>query len=263
MVMGDPTRLHQLAMNLASNAVQAMPGGGTLDIALTVRTLAAPMRTRLSEVAPGEYAVLEVRDSGEGIPPEVIDRIFEPFFTTKPAGRGTGLGLALVHSVAKEHGGAIDVASEVGRGTVFTIWIPRLETAQADPPPEVGASNGHGQIVLVVDDEPEMLAALEEMLANLGYEPAGYTDSRAALEAFRAEPAKFEAVITDERMPELTGTQLAVELRRLKSGIPIVIATGFGGEGFEERAQAAGVNRVLRKPYRMQDIAEALRVIFA
>jgi PAS domain S-box-containing protein len=262
-VTGDPTRLHQLLMNLASNAMQAMPNGGALEISLAPRTLAAPVRTRLSEVAAGEWAVLEVRDSGEGIAPEVIDRIFEPFFTTKRAGRGTGLGLALVHSIVKEHGGAIDVASEVGRGTTFTVWLPRLVGADVAASAEKPDYTGRGQAILAVDDEPEVLAALEEMLATLGYEPVGYNDSRAALEAFRADPGRFEAVISDEVMPGLTGTQLAVELRKARPDVPMVIATGFGGAGFETRAHAAGVNRILRKPYRMQEIGEALRGFFA
>lgn len=262
MVMGDPTRLHQLLMNLASNAIQAMPEGGVLGISLARRSLAAPARTRLAEVAAGEWAVLEVKDTGEGIAPAVIDRIFEPFFTTKRAGRGTGLGLALVHSIVREHGGAIDVTSEEGKGTTFTVWLPRVEGTGAAPQAEPAATGGRGQVVLAVDDEPEVLAALEEMLANLGYEPAGYTDSRAALEAFRAEPRRFEAVISDEVMPGLTGTQLAVELRKANPAVPIVIATGFGGAGFETRAHSAGVNRILRKPYRMQEIGEALRNFF-
>jgi len=258
MVMGDPTRLHQLVMNLASNAIHAMPDGGVLEVTLSLRSLAGAVRTRLAEVPPGEYVVLEVKDTGEGIAPDVIDRIFEPFFTTKAAGRGTGLGLALVHSVVKEHGGAIDVASEVGRGTTFTVWLPRLEHAGRPAAPEPASAGGRGQTILAVDDEPEVLAALEEMLANLGYEPVGYTDSRAALEAFRANPGRFEAVISDEVMPGLAGTQLAVELRRAKPAVPIVIATGYGGAGFETRALSAGVNRVLRKPYRMQDVRDVV-----
>jgi signal transduction histidine kinase/ActR/RegA family two-component response regulator len=261
-VLGDPTRLHQLVMNLASNALHAMPEGGVLEIGLARRTLADPVHTRLSEVPAGEWAVLEVRDNGEGIRPEVIDRIFEPFFTTKRAGRGTGLGLALVHSIVKEHGGAIDVVSEVGKGTTFTVWLPRLEGAGVAAAKSDAPVGGHGQVVLIVDDEPEVLAALEEMLATLGYEPAGYTDSRAALEAFRADPSRFEAVISDEVMPGLAGTQLAAELRKVRPAIPIVIATGFGGAGFETRAHAAGVNRILRKPYRMQEVGEALRNSF-
>ena len=204
-----------------------------------------------------------MKDTGAGIAPEVIDRIFEPFFTTKPAGRGTGLGLALVHTIVRDHGGAIDVASEVGRGTTVTVWLPRVEAPADASGDEAPAAPGRGQAILAVDDEPEVLAALEEMLAKLGYEPAGFTDSGAALEAFRADPRRFEAVISDEVMPGLTGTQLAIELRRLNPEIPIVIATGFGGAGFEARAKSAGINRVLGKPYGMQVIGEALGEVLA
>jgi PAS domain S-box-containing protein len=260
MVLGDPTRLHQLLMNLASNAVQAMPEGGTLDISVSPRAFDSAVRTRLGEAPAGEYVVLEVTDTGTGIAPEVIDRIFEPFFTTKPAGRGTGLGLALVHSIVREHRGVIDVVSMPGQGTKFTVYLPRVVGEVQAPVEE--EQLGRGQVVLAVDDEPQVLAALEEMLASLGYEPAGYNDSRAALEAFRADPARFEAVVSDEVMPQLTGTQLAVELRRVKPAIPIVIASGYGGAGFETRALAAGVNRVLKKPYRMQEISEVLRGLF-
>ncbi len=262
-VMGDPTRLHQLLMNLASNAVQAMGEGGTLDVSIQTRTLTAPVKTRLTEAPAGEWVVIRVADTGEGIPPEVIDRIFEPFFTTKASGRGTGLGLALVHSIVRESGGAIDVESERGRGTTFTVWLPRIEAAEAKSVVAADLAGGTGQVILAVDDEPEVLAALEEMLATLGYEPAGYTDSRAALEAFEADPARYEAVVSDEVMPGLTGTQLAVEMRKAKPGIPIVIASGYGGAGFETRALAAGVNLVLKKPYRMQEIGDVLRGFFA
>ena len=263
-VLGDPTRLHQLLMNLSTNAVQAMgDAGGVLEIALARERIDAPRKVRTGEILPGEYVRLTVKDSGHGIAPEVIDRIFEPFFTTKPAGRGTGLGLALVHSVVVEHQGFIDVTSELGRGTAFTVWMPQVqaeigpvETKHDELP------RGHGQVVLAVDDEPEVLAALEEMLATLGYEPAGYRNGRLALDAVRADPRRFEAVVSDEVMPELTGTQMALELRRINPQLPILIASGYGGSGFEARALAAGVNRVLKKPYRMSEIAEVLDSFF-
>jgi CheY-like chemotaxis protein len=206
--------------------------------------------------------VVTVKDSGHGIAPEVIDRIFEPFFTTKRADRGTGLGLALVHSVAKEHNGVIDVESALGQGTTFTVWLPSQPGEFAEEAPPAPALPGRGQIILAVDDEAAVLAALEEMLASLGYEPAGFSSSVEALEAVRADPKRFEAVMSDEVMPAMGGTQLATEIRRLNPSIPIVIATGYGGAGFEARALSAGVNRVLRKPYTMTEVSETLAGLF-
>ncbi len=263
-VLGDPTRLHQLFMNLCTNAVQAMDEGGTLEVRVALEKLAQPAKVRTGEIPVGEYVCLSVSDTGHGIAPEVIDRIFEPFFTTKPAGRGTGLGLALVHSVVVEHQGFIDVDSQLGRGTTFKVWIPRTHGVDGAAPLLQGpAPQGHGQVILAVDDEPEVLAALEEMLATLGYEPAGFRSSLDALDAFRADPRRFEAIVSDEVMPGLTGTQLAVEMRKLVPGLPILIASGYGGSGFETRALSAGVNRVLKKPYRMSEIGEVLASFFA
>ena len=263
-VLGDPTRLHQLVMNLCTNAIQAMDEDGVVEVLVARETIREPRKVRTGEIGPGEYARITVRDTGHGIAPEVIDRIFEPFFTTKPAGRGTGLGLALVHSVVAEHHGFIDVASELGQGTVFTVWMPQVQ-GEIGPVEHTRDElpRGDGQQILVVDDEPEVLAALEEMLATLGYEPAGYRNGREALLAVRANPKRFEAVVSDEVMPELTGTQLALELRRINPTLPILIASGYGGSGFEARALAAGVNRVLKKPYRMSEIAEIMAGFFA
>ena len=262
-VMGDPTRLHQLMMNLCTNAVHAMNQGGALELTLACEELAAARKVRTGEVSPGEYVRISVKDSGHGIAPEVIDRIFEPFFTTKPAGRGTGLGLALVHSVVSEHKGFIDVASELGRGTTFTVWIPRVHAEEGAGDVEQRMPMGEGQVILAVDDEVDVLHALEEMLAQLGYEPVGFNDSREALKAVRADPRRFDAIVSDEVMPEIIGTQLATEVRKMNPTMPVVIASGYGGAGFEARALAAGVNRVLRKPYRMAEIAEALAAFFA
>jgi len=262
-VLGDPTRMHQLLMNLCTNAIHSMGQGGALELAVACETFAEPRKVRSGEIAPGEYVRISVRDSGHGIAPEVIDRIFEPFFTTKPAGRGTGLGLALVHSVVSEHKGFIEVASELGKGTTFAVWIPQIHAQEGAADELETLPMGAGQVILAVDDELDVLHALEEMLAQLGYEPVGFGDSREALEAMRANPRRFDAVVSDEVMPQLIGTQLANELRKLNPTLPIVIASGYGGAGFEARALSAGVNRVLRKPYRMSEIAEALAVFFA
>ena len=263
MVLGDPTRLHQLLMNLCTNAIHAMGQGGTLELSIDAEVLEAPRKVRTGDIKAGEYIRIRVRDAGHGIAPEVIDRIFEPFFTTKPAGRGTGLGLALVHSVVSEHKGFIEVESELGKGTTFTVWIPAIHEVEGmgEEAPEMPM--GGGQVILAVDDEVDVLHVLEEMLAQLGYEPVGFSDSREALEAVRANPRGFDAIVSDEVMPELIGTQLALEVHKVNPGMPIVIASGYGGAGFEARALSAGVNRVLRKPYRMGEIAEALAGFFA
>ncbi|HET7729808.1 MAG TPA: ATP-binding protein, partial [Usitatibacter sp.] len=262
-VMGDPTRLHQLFMNLCSNAVQAMDQSGVLDVIIETESVPMPRKVRTGEMPPGEYVRITVTDTGHGIAPEVLDRIFEPFFTTKPAGQGTGLGLALVHAVVTEHHGFVDVASRLGEGTTFVVWLPKAEGLPTEEPARGPPPQGHGEVVLAVDDEPEVLAALEEMLASLGYEPAGFGDSHEALAAYRASPGRYEALVSDEVMPGLTGTQLAMELRRINPALPILIASGYGGSGFETRALSAGVNRVLKKPYRMNEIAEVLASFFA
>jgi nitrogen-specific signal transduction histidine kinase len=262
-VLGDPTRLHQLLMNLCTNAVQAMGDeGGILELTVAAETLAEPRTVRTGEIPGGDYVRVTVKDTGHGIAPEVIDRIFEPFFTTKPAGRGTGLGLALVHSVVTEHHGFIEVASEIGRGTAFNVWIPQVQPEEYADETLEELTLGRGQVILAVDDEPDVLHALEEMLASLGYEPVGFNSSREALDAVRQNPRRFDAVVSDEVMPELTGTQMSLELRKLNPTLPIVIASGYGGAGFETRALSAGVNRVLKKPYRMSDISESLAAFF-
>jgi signal transduction histidine kinase/CheY-like chemotaxis protein len=252
-VMGDPTRLYQMLMNLCTNAMQAMPGGGLLTVRIAAESVA-----RDNGLPRGEYVRIEVGDTGHGIPPELRDRIFEPFFTTKPAGEGTGLGLALVHAIVGEHAGSIALASEIGKGTTFVVHLPMMREPVADAGGVDSLPRGQGEAVLCVDDERDVLGALEEMLALLGYEPVGFLDPREALEALRSNPSRFAAIVSDEVMPGMAGTQLAAEAHRLRPSLPVVIASGYGGVGFETRLAAAGVGKVLRKPYQMRVLAEAL-----
>jgi len=189
----------------------------------------------------------------------VLDRMFDPFFTTKGVGEGTGLGLSLVHGIVADLDGAIDVRTTVGRGTTFTIWLPIAGEATV-PSAEIATEfpRGHGQTVLIVDDERPLVALAEEMLAELGYEPIGFSSSRAALEAFREAPQHFDIVLTDETMPEVVGTELAREIRVLRPDIPIVLMSGYSGTQLHQRAQAVGIREVLRKPLQSKDIAECL-----
>jgi signal transduction histidine kinase len=256
---GDPTQAFEAVMNLCTNAMQAMPGGGMLSVHLERRHVAALRVLSHSQVTPGDYLALTVADQGAGITPEVMERLFEPFFTTRATSASTGLGLAVVHGVMAEFGGAIDVQSTPGHGARFTLYFPECADAlgSAKPLPQM-APSGAGQTLLVVDDDPMLAALAEEMLKGLGYEAVGYSDPLAALEALREGPQRFAAVITDEVMPALSGTQLTEALRQQAPQIPVLLVSGYGGALLASRAAAAGVTRVLTKPLQRAELARAL-----
>ena len=259
-VIGDATHLHQVAMNLCTNAVQAMPQGGVLSVALE-RVESSERRPHLrgKALAPGPYVRLVVSDTGTGIPPDVFERMFDPFFTTKTVGEGTGLGLSLVHGIVTDLGGAIDVTTSLGDGTRFEIWLPVSgETPKPDAEIDRELPHGTGETIMIVDDEPQLVSLTEELLAALGYEPVGFGSSRVALEAFQANPRRFDLILTDEAMPDLIGTELAREIRLVRPSIPIVLMSGHGGSPLATLAAAIGVNEVLHKPLQRHDLAESL-----
>jgi signal transduction histidine kinase/CheY-like chemotaxis protein len=258
-VIGEATQLHQVVMNLCTNAVQAMPNGGVLTVRLERVNVPNPQKLSHGELIAGSYVRLVIQDTGTGIEAEILDRVFDPFFTTKGVGEGTGLGLSLVHGIVADVGGAINVMSVRGEGTTFTIWLPAFSAAPlavTEDSHELPRANG--AVVMVVDDEPALVGLAEEMLAELGYEPVGFASSRAALDAFYADPQRFDLVLTDEMMPEVTGTGLALQIKQLRSDIPIVVMTGYAGSGVEALARSSGVAEILRKPLRMREIAESL-----
>jgi PAS domain S-box-containing protein len=258
-VVGDPTQLHQVVMNLCTNAAQAMEHGGVLTVAADHFEMPESRLLSHGTLSPCAYVRLVVSDTGPGIPPMVLERMFDPFFTTKGVGEGTGLGLSLVHAIVADLDGAIDIATKVGEGTTFAIWLPVAGQA-ARPVAETvrDLPRGNGESVMIVDDERSLVMFAEETLAELGYEPTGFDSSVAALQAFSADPRRFDLVLTDETMPDLSGTELARAIRRLRSDIPIVLMSGYSGARLTERAYAAGVNNVLRKPLVSRDIAEPL-----
>jgi CheY-like chemotaxis protein len=210
-------------------------------------------------LANGNYVRLVVSDTGIGITPAAFERLFEPFFTTKEAGKGTGLGLSLVQAIVADLGGAIDVVTQPGDGSTFTIWLPAVSQAPA-PETETSCelSRGKGQVVMVVDDDSLLMVAAQEMLAALGYQPAGFQSGTAALKILRAEPERFDVVLIDEVMPQLSGIALAAEIRQRLPEIPILLMSGYSGRDLTRRAQLAGVDAVLRKPFLSRDIAEAI-----
>jgi PAS domain S-box-containing protein len=263
-VMGDPTDLHQVTMNLCTNAVQAMARGGILAVSVERPHLAQPKTLSRGSLPPGDYVRITVSDTGAGIAPEVLERIFDPFFTTKSVGQGTGLGLSLVHGIVADLGGAIEVASTPGEGTRFEIWLPVAgEAPVAAVEPAQSLPRGNGEAVMVVDDERSLVELAEETIARLGYEPVGFVSSAAALETFSAAPQRFDVVITDEMMPDLAGTELARRIRGMRPSVPILLMSGRAVAPLVERAIEAGVDEVLRKPLHQRDIAEALARVLA
>lgn len=258
-VMGDPTQVHQVVLNLCTNAVQAMRGGGRLVVTLDTHHRVAPLGVATTVLAPGRYLRLTVEDTGSGMPPEVLQRIFDPFFSTKEVGVGTGLGLSMVHGIVADLGGGIEVDSTPGQGSRFTVHLPAIDApapqASVAPTPHVV---GQGQIVLLVDDEEPLVRLGEDLLAELGYEPVGFVRAADALEALAADPHRYDLVLSDETMPGLSGTQLCQRIRALRPDIPIIMMSGFVTPALQEAAHGFGACDVLGKPLSSAVIARAL-----
>lgn len=254
---GDPGQLQQVVMNLCANAAQAMDGRGTVRIGLTVTKIEHERLLSHGRLAPGDHVCVSVSDTGRGIDAAAMARLFEPFFTTRA--RGTGLGLATVHGIVTEHGGALMVTSAPGAGTTFEAWFPRTDArADADEDMQAPSASGHGQTILLVDDEQPLVSVGEEMLALLGYEPVGFDSSPAALTAFRADPQRFDLLLTDEVMPDMTGTELAMAVHRTRPELPIVLMTGYGGSVERRHTRSAGIRETIRKPLLSATIAQCL-----
>ena len=258
-VIGDPTQLHQVVMNLCANALHAMGDSGTLRVALEPVDVPAERVLSQGTLAPGLYVRLTVADTGSGMDAATLARIFEPFFTTKEAGRGTGLGLSLVYGIVTDSGGALHVASEPARGSTFEIYLPRAEgRAIVATAVDAAVPRGGGERILLVDDEEPLMVMTAEVLAQLGYEAMPFTDGRAALEAFEKTPDGFEVVVTDEVMPVLTGTELARRVRRIRPDLPVVLVSGYSGPILTQQALGAGVSELLKKPVQSRELAAAL-----
>jgi len=261
-VLGDGAQLHQVVGNLVTNAVQAMPDGGRVSLALKAVDVSNEQPLTVGRLSPGRYARFDVHDSGVGIAQHLLPRIFDPFFTTKAVGEGTGLGLSLVHGIVLEHGGGIGVESEPGRGTTFSVFLPIANLAPGIAPPAVAPLLGDGQTILIVDDEPSLVSLAEEVLASIGYEPVGCVGARNALACFRTDPNRFDAVLCDVIMPDMQGPELAVELRSIRPTIPIILMSGYGGASLQARADAAGAQALLQKPLRSAELARCLADLF-
>ncbi len=262
LVQADPTQIHQVLMNLCTNAAQAMADkGGVLTVCWKPVKIDGAMASKQADLHPGPYMRLSVEDTGHGMSAEVVGRIFDPYFTTKELGKGTGLGLAVVHGIVKSHGGAITVLSEVGKGSTFEVDLPRLdgvEGAAERMPPEPLPFGGRERI-LFVDDEPSLIEVGRQILEHLGYEVETRTNSLEALELFSRDAGRFDLLITDMTMPSMTGDGLAREVLRIRPSIPIILCTGFSERISEEQARNLGIREFVMKPIVMNDLAKSVR----
>jgi len=262
-VAGDASQLHQMFANLVTNAIQAVGEHGHVQMRAAAVQIEAERDCTVGRLAPGAYARVDVTDSGVGMSADQVERIFDPFFTTKPVGEGTGLGLSLVHGIVLDHGAALEVDSRPGSGTTFSVFLPLVSAQPAEEPVLPAAPVGHGETILVADDEESLVLLAEEVLAGLGYEPVGCVGAAEALRLFRSAPERFDAVVSDAIMPEMSGPELLREMRRLRPDLPAMLMSGYGGPDLQAQAAAAGVQTILAKPLRAAELASSLAVLLA
>ena len=260
-VFSDPSQIHQIIMNLCTNAYHAMEKtGGRIDISLTNVFLTPEMIRNNPTMRVGDYVKLTVRDTGHGIEKSILDKIFEPYFTTKDPGKGTGLGLSLVHGIVQIHGGFITVDSSIGKGTTFSVYLPKIDTEKPETAGMAGGViPGGNENILVVDDEEQILIMMKQLLERLGYKVTAIKNSSEALMIFSAAPGDFDLIITDMTMPKMTGVDLAHAMMKIKKNIPVIPYSGFNDMSLESKAKAVGIREIVMKPVTKAGIAEAIR----
>ncbi len=260
----DPSQMHQVVMNLCTNAFQAMEKeGGILEISLDTETISHDFANIHMNIEQGQYLKLSVSDTGAGIGPDKIERIFEPYFTTKEVGEGTGLGLAMVHGIVKDHNGAITVDSKKGKGSTFIVYLPITEIEEKKSQSENVSPfilTGNEKI-LFVDDEKYLADVGKEMLEDYGYKVESVTSPNLALKIFKENYKKFDMVITDYTMPEMTGDKLAKKILEINPQIPVLMCTGFSKTLTPEIAKNTGIKKIILKPVNLDDFIKTVRIV--
>ena len=261
-ILADPTQINQILMNLCINASQAMEQtGGDLNVAVEKLVLDNNSARNYPGLKSGDHVRIIISDTGPGIDPEIIDQIFDPYFTTKEIGKGSGMGLAVVHGIVKSHSGAIAVESSPGKGTKFITLFP-LTTKKPMVETKTGKDiPGGNETILFVDDEKSIVKMLQRMFERLGYKVQTATTPEEALERFRSNPDHFDLVITDMTMPKMTGVKLSEKLMDIRKDIPIIVCTGHSALVDEEKAKELGLAAYIIKPIDMQETAQIIRKI--
>jgi len=259
-VMADSTRLHQIVMNLCSNAAHAMQEtGGNLEVRLVNYDIESGDTPELPDLKPGPYIRLTVSDNGCGMAADTVKRIFDPYFTTKAQGEGTGLGLSVVHGIVTGMGGVIKVYSEPDEGTTFQVYLPRVETGEEPTGPRKLALPRGSETILLVDDEEYVLDMTRELLESLGYQVATRTSGVEAFRAFQANPQRFDLVVTDQTMPKLTGIDLATNIQALREDLPVILCSGFSAGMAQRKLGTTSIQTILNKPVLKHELAAAVR----
>nr|WP_321464544.1 ATP-binding protein [uncultured Desulfobulbus sp.] len=262
MIYADPGQIQQVVMHLCTNAAQALKQQtGVIEISLRESETGKAEQLRYHNLAPGKYVVLTVKDNGRGMPAEMLERIFDPFFTTREVGEGSGMGLAVLHGIIVSHDGVIDVSSEVGKGSAFTVFFPRIHDEAEEDVDAATAMPRGTETILFVDDEEDIVTMRTRMLSYLGYRVLPATSPEQALSYFNSGQEQIDLVITDHTMPRMTGLQLATEIMTNFPNIPIILCSGYSEAVTLEEALDAGVRRFLAKPVDMRLLAIAIREI--
>ena len=259
-IKADPTQLHQVLINLCTNAAHAMEEkGGILRIELSEIDLDDTTAGQFHDITQGVYVRIAVSDTGHGIDEATRPKIFDPYFTTKDVGKGTGMGLSVVHGIVKNLDGDISVSSEPGKGSVFTVLLPVSAEQGPGRKKGEGAPPGGTETILYIDDEEALVNLGVSMLAQLGYKVVGQTDPAAALALFRSDPAYFDLIITDMTMPRMSGDQLVREVRGITPHTPVILCTGFSAKMNHEKAIQIGASCYIEKPFNKQRLAKIIR----
>jgi PAS domain S-box-containing protein len=262
LILADVTQLHQILMNLCTNAAHAMEdNGGLIEVTLKDSYIDSSVSSKPEGLSAGHYVVLSVSDSGTGIKPEVLASIFDPYYTTKSDGKGTGMGLAIVHGIVKSYKGEITVDTVEGKGTTFAVYLPVTGKKPELGPYEKVSITGGTERILLVDDEPAILGAVNRMLSGLGYDITTCSNGLEAIEIFRAAPNNYDVLITDMNMPQMAGDRLATEALKIRSDIKIILCTGYSDKITEKSSEQIGIKAFAYKPVVKADLARLIRQV--
>ncbi len=262
MIYADAGQIQQVVMHLCTNAAQSLPNSaGVIEISLREIETGSAEQLRYHDLAPGRYIVLTIKDNGKGMPQETLERIFDPFFTTREVGKGSGMGLAVLHGIIVAHDGVVDVTSEPDKGSVFTVFFPRVPDAESDEDDQERPIPQGSETILFVDDEEDIVGMRTRMLSHLGYRVLPATSPEQALDYITRGEERIDLLITDHTMPRMTGLQLAAKITATNPDLPIILCSGYSEAVTMEESQQAGIRRFLAKPVDMRLLALAIREI--